>query len=93
MKPSVVDLLAAIQREDMHAKTRFFHSLDVYKKAEADSNGEELDPAKLAQELETMTKRKAARVKRFMRLRAVCSKWGKVPLEDYMNLVMRTLAF
>ena len=88
MKPNVVDLLEAIQSEDLHAKTRFYHSLDVSRMAEQDRTGEDLDPNILAKELEAMTKRKANRVKGFLRLRGLLRKWGRMPVADYMNALV-----
>ena len=83
-----MDVLEFIQREDTHAKQRYLQAVNIIR-AHSDDDLEDEDRAK---QLELMTKRKAARVKRFHRMKNLCSTFGNKSISDYMYQVIGQLA-
>ena len=84
-----MDVLEFIQREDTHAKQRYLQAVNVIR---ADSDDEELEEGDRAKQLKLMEKKKAARVKRFKRMKNLCSTFGRKSISDYMSQVIGQLA-
>ena len=102
MKPSIIDVLEAIHKEDTHAKMRFLQSINetrphpdsqefAEEDDELDEEGAEERVVKAAK-LGLMEKRKAARVKRFARVRNLCKSFESKSLDMYMTQVITQLA-
>ena len=85
MKPSIINVLDAIHAEDTHAKMRYLQSINMTRPHpdSVENDGE-------APDLELMEKRKAARVRRFQKVRNLCKSFGS---KSFVFNVLRSVTF
>ena len=87
MKPSIINVLDAIHAEDTHAKMRYLQSINMTR-----PHPDSVENDGGAPDLELMEKRKAARVRRFLKVRNLCKSFGSKSHELYMIQVITQLA-